>query len=91
MLYLSDHGQDINDTKECDLGARKGPNAYEIPFILWVSDEYKNKNSAFIKSWNTDTPYVTDKVAYTIIDLARMKHKSIDLSKSILSMQEKSN
>ena len=91
MLYLSDHGQDINDTKECDLGARKGPNAYEIPFIIWVSDEYKNKNSAFIKAWNTDTPYVTDKTAYTIIDLARMKHKSIDLSKSILSMQEKSN
>lgn len=60
MLYLSDHGQDINDTKECDPGARKGQNAYEIPFIIWISDEYKNKNSAFIKSWNTCDPSVNN-------------------------------
>ena len=88
MLYLSDHGQDINDTKECELGTRTWPNSYEVPFIIWISDEYKNKNSAFIKSWNTYIPYVTDKTAYTIIDLARMKHQSIDLSKSILSRKK---
>ena len=88
MLYLSDHGQDINDTKECDLGARKGSNAYEIPFIIWVSDQYKKQNAAFISTWNTEKPYVTDKTAYTIIDLTRMKHDSIDLSKSIFSKQK---
>ena len=88
MLYLSDHGQDINDTKECDLGARKGANAYEIPFILWVSEKYRRQNAAFIKTWNIETPYLTDKTAYTIIDLARMKHDSIDLSQSIFSKQK---
>lgn len=87
MLYLSDHGQDINDTKECDLGARKGPNAYEIPFIIWVSDEYRKQNAVFINTWDIKRSYVTDKTAYTIIDLARMKHDSIDLSKSIFSRQ----
>ena len=88
MLYLSDHGQDINDTKECDLEERKGANAYEIPFILWVSEKYRRQNAAFIKTWNIGTPYLTDKTAYTIIDLARMKHDSIDLSQSIFSKQK---
>ncbi len=59
----------------------------EYAFIIWVSDQYKKQNATFIKTWDIETPYVTDKTAYTIIDLARMKHSSIDLSKSIFLKQ----
>lgn len=85
MLYLSDHGQDIYDTKECVLTARTWPHGYEVPFVVWVSEKYRRNNAVFIKGWNTDLKYVTDKTAYSLIDLARLSHPSIDLSNSIFS------
>lgn len=89
MLYLSDHGQDINDTKECNLTARTWPNGYEVPFVVWISEKYRKDNAEFIKNWNINRKYVTDKTAYSLIDLARLSHPDIDLSNSIFS--EESN
>ena len=89
MLYLSDHGQDINDTKECNLTARTWPNGYEVPFVVWISEKYRKDNAEFIKNWNMNRKYVTDKTAYSLIDLARLSHPDIDLSNSIFS--EESN
>ena len=89
MLYLSDHGQDINDTKECNLTARTWPNGYEVPFVVWISEKYRKNNAEFIKNWNINRKYVTDKTAYSVIDLARLSHPDIDLSNSIFS--EESN
>ncbi len=85
MLYLSDHGQDVNDTEECDIAARTWPNGYEVPFVVWLSKEYRQNNEEFIKGWNTNRKYVTDKTAYSLIDLARLSHPDIDLSNSIFS------
>jgi len=85
MLYLSDHGQDINDTEECVLTARTWPNGYEVPFVVWVSEKYRKNNTDFIKGWDTNKKYVTDKTAYSLIDLARLSHPDIDLSSSIFS------
>lgn len=89
MLYLSDHGQDINDTKECNLTARTWPNGYEVPFVVWISEKYRKDNAEFIKNWNINRKYVTDKTAYSLIDLARLSHPDIDLSNGIFS--EESN
>lgn len=89
MLYLSDHGQDVNDTKECILAARTWPNGYEVPFVVWVSEKYRKNNAEFIKHWDINRKYVTNKTAYTLIDLARLSHPDIDLSNSIFS--KKSN
>jgi len=85
MLYLSDHGQDINDTEECVLTARTWPNGYEVPFVVWISEKYRKNNAEFIKGWDTNRKYVTDKTAYSLIDLARLSHPDIDLSNSIFS------
>jgi len=85
MLYLSDHGQDVNDTKDCILASRPWPNGYEVPFIVWVSEKYRENNAEFIRGWNINRQYVTDKTAYSLIDLARLSHPLIDLSKSIFS------
>ena len=83
MLYLSDHGQDINDTEECILTARTWPHGYEVPFVVWVSEKYRKTNAEFINSWDMNLKYVTDKTAYSLIDLARLSHPSVDLSNSI--------
>ena len=85
MLYLSDHGQDINDTEECILTARTWPDGYEVPFVVWISEKYRKTNAEFIKGWNINQKYVTDKTAYSLIDLARLSHPDIDLSNSIFS------
>ncbi|MBR1734724.1 MAG: sulfatase-like hydrolase/transferase [Alphaproteobacteria bacterium] len=83
MLYLSDHGQEIKSEEDCVWGSRKGRGTYEIPFVIWVSDEYRRKNGEFIARWNLSKAYLSDKTAYSLIDLARMKHDSVDSSKSI--------
>ncbi len=85
LLYLSDHGHDINDTKECVLIARTWPNGYEVPFVVWVSEKYRKDNAEFINGWNINRKYVTDKTAYSLINLARLSHPSFDLSNSIFS------
>lgn len=78
MLYLSDHGQDVWDTDECEIQMRTWPDGYEIPFVIWVSDKYREKNREFIENWSMDVPYVSDRTAYTIIDLARLRHRDVD-------------
>lgn len=54
---------------------------------MWVSDKYRHENAAFINSWNTDVAYISDKTAYSIIDLMRMSHPLIDLTKSIFRLK----
>ena len=45
----------------------------------------EKNNAEFIQSWDTNLKYITDKTAYSLIDLARLSHPSLDLSKSIFS------
>ncbi|MBR1734816.1 MAG: phosphoethanolamine transferase, partial [Alphaproteobacteria bacterium] len=85
FLYLSDHGQEICGDDEYVTVTRAGIGTYEVPFIVWLSDKYRQENADFIDNWDINTKYITDKTAYSIIDLARMKHPSIDLSNSVFS------
>lgn len=85
FLYLSDHGMDMYDKKECILGARATIHSYEIPFVIWTSNNYQKLNRKFMNSWNLNGQYVTSDLAYSLLDLARLEHESIDLSKSIFS------
>jgi len=73
-IYLSDHGENVYDE-----GNRAGhdyskilPKAnVEVPFIVWLSEYYKNKYPEKAKSMkeNIHTPFVTDDLFYTIIDM----------------------
>ena len=83
VLYLSDHGQDIYDNEECNPTSHDTINAYEIPFIVWISEKYKLLSQEFIKNLNPDKAYLTDRTAFSLIDLTRLKHDEIDLSESI--------
>ncbi len=86
LLYLSDHGQDIYDREDCELTSRKTIHAYEIPFIVWVSESYRKENSNFIINWNLNANFITDNTAYSIIDLARMECDNLDLSRSVFAI-----
>ena len=74
MLYFSDHGQNIINNYVA-----------EVPFILWESDKYKkdiNRIKQVEKS--LENKYITEDIAYTLIDLSYIKWKDFILEKSIL-------
>ena len=85
MIYMSDHGEDVYDTKEsiCGRSSNKTNNMDEIPFVIWVSEQYKNDNINFIKNWNFDKKYSSENFAHSISDLFRISHEKFNASKSI--------
>ena len=47
LLYLSDHGEDVGDSKNscfCHHDKKRTPSMMNIPFIIWLSPEYKKEN-----------------------------------------------
>lgn len=85
MIYMSDHGEDVYDTKEsiCGRSSNKTNNMYEIPFIIWVSEQYHNENTNFIKNWHFNKKHNSKNFAHSISDLFRIVHEKFDASKSI--------
>ncbi len=64
-IYFSDHGENVydeNDNAGHDYSGSMPKSNVEIPFIVWLSPEYKNKfsekNLAILS--NTDLPFVSD-------------------------------
>lgn len=91
LLYLSDHGQDIYDTPESKIYrelSQNSPHVYEIPFVVWTSEKYKNLNKDFVDGWDIEKKYTTSNLAYSIADLARLRHRIIDRKKSIFYNQK---
>lgn len=75
LLYFSDHGEEIYDAR--DYMGHGGTSPYlhyqvEVPFMVWMSDEYKQNHPAIVENLkrNREKPYTTDDVAHTILDLA---------------------
>ena len=75
VLYFSDHGEEIYESR--NYMGHGGTSPYlnfqvEIPFIVWMSDKYKNNNPDIVENIikNQEKPYTTDYVAHTILDMA---------------------
>ena len=87
-LYFSDHGEDIYDTSETKiLGHSELANEpmTTIPFILWISDKYRNirKQIVYNLYQNQQKPYNTEHVIHTIIRLAGLDNQDIEKEKSL--------
>lgn len=88
ILYFSDHGEDVTEDP-------KSPHThgescatkpmFEIPFIVWLSDQYKNLNQSFIKNWNLEKQYNTKDVIHSIINLSRLSCDRYNSSRSIFA------
>lgn len=86
VLYFSDHGEDITESPtspHSHVESLSTPAMFEIPFIVWLSDEYKNSNEEFIKNWDLNREYITDNLIHSLINLARLHSKEYDYRKSI--------
>ncbi|GHT88653.1 hypothetical protein FACS1894113_1570 [Alphaproteobacteria bacterium] len=86
LLYFSDHGEDVTEDPEsphCHNESIASPPMFRIPFIIWLSDEYKKLNENFIKNWDLNKQYNTGDVIHSIIDLSRLNCDSFNKNKSI--------
>lgn len=85
VVYFSDHGEEVYETK--NMGSHQEENGtkpmYDIPFILWLSDQYKqqDRNHQYI----TDRQYMTDDLIYTLADLSNVRFREFDSTRSLVN------
>ncbi|MBV1898146.1 MAG: heptose-I-phosphate ethanolaminephosphotransferase [Cycloclasticus pugetii] len=74
LVYFSDHGEEVYDTKD-DLfcGRNEGkptPAMYTVPFIAWLSPEWKKMHPTSSIQKTLNHPYQTSDFIYSWADLA---------------------
>jgi len=89
-IYLSDHGENIydeNDNAGHDYSGSMPKSNVEIPFIVWLSSEYKNKFSEKESTLlaNRDLPFVSDDLFHAILDLNGIACEAYSKSRSIFN------
>ncbi|MCK9452186.1 MAG: phosphoethanolamine transferase [Bacteroidales bacterium] len=89
-IYFSDHGENVydeNDNAGHDYSGSMPKSNVEIPFIVWLSTEYKNKfsekNSAILS--NTDLPFVSDDLFHAVLDLNDITSKIYSKNRSLFN------
>ena len=85
LIYLSDHGEEVYDYRHV-LGRThefpKKPQAlhyqYEVPFVIWCSDMFSNRNESIVNSIKTalSRPYMTDNVCNLLFHIGSIETNS---------------
>lgn len=85
VLYISDHGLELYDKSNYFGHSYRA--GLEMPFVLWVSDEYKNSNSTKVANFNSyiDRKYSSEYLFFSICDLLNMRFDSFQPQRSIFS------
>lgn len=92
VLYFSDHGEEIYDSKDFMGHGQDIINNYvaEIPFMIWLSEEYQkdiNKMKQIERS--LDNKYITEDIPYTLLDLSYIEWRNFISEKSIVNINFK--
>jgi len=59
---------------------------YEVPFVIWLSDKYKQKNELSNNYKNyIKRPYILEDFIHSFADLSRIKFMKMDSTKSIFN------
>ena len=79
IVYLSDHGEEVHDyrnhygrTQESIKTANILKYQYEIPFMIWCSEKYKEKHPNKIENMKAalDKPFMNDNTCQILFDVA---------------------
>lgn len=84
LLYLSDHGENVFDGTDF-FGRSESvltKSMFEIPFFVWVSDEFQLPENFEYKA---DRAFMADHTYESIGHLFGVKYKDMDVQKSIFS------
>ena len=85
VLYFSDHGEEVYDDIEFSGHFRdqlRTKNVYEIPMILWRSENYKNQRKIHP---HINSKYMIDDMFHSIADLLNVRAKEVDSTRSIFN------
>lgn len=87
IIYFSDHGEELYDYREFAGHAyeKVSPSMCEVPFMLWVSPNYKEKRKDLV--FDKNRPYTTEDAIYSISDLAGLQYEDYQDERSIFSQK----
>jgi heptose-I-phosphate ethanolaminephosphotransferase len=92
-IYLSDHGENVYDADAKDYighgaaGERLFNSISEIPFIIWLSETYKEiypQKTETIRK-NTSLPFMTDDLLEIIMDITNIKTPYFNKERSLIN------
>lgn len=86
LLYLSDHGENLFDDENKIFGhgtANPTPYEYHIPYFIWYSDEFEQRNPEKINQLkiNLNKKASATSVFYTLLDLANIHYTNSESEK----------
>jgi heptose-I-phosphate ethanolaminephosphotransferase len=89
LVYMPDHSEDADeiDSCFCHSSAIAKDNMFEIPFIVWLSPEYKEARKEFsdgLKGY-LGRGFNTQHFIHSVMDLSGLYNADITLSKSLFS------
>lgn len=89
FLYFSDHGEELYEYRDFSGHAEANASIYmfDIPFILWLSNKYKEENPNLVNNLNAylNRKYQTDDVIHSIIDLAKCSSPDFQPQRSVFN------
>lgn len=87
LVYVADHGEEV--CEETDFyGHNEGVTSKymcEIPFFIYSSNNYLNETQKTTLHYNIDKAFQTDNLLHGILDLANLRTKMYDSTKSIFN------
>ena len=100
IIYLSDHGEEIHDyrnfigrTPTAKLTPEICKYQFEIPFMIWMSDEYKENHPEIVKQVENslDQPFMIDDLPHLVLDIAGIDCEWFDPTRSLINKRYNSN
>ncbi len=90
LLYFSDHAEDVRDADDschCHSEPIATPQMFRVPFVLWLSPEYKAAREAYAAALKARTGryYNTEHLIHSLADLSGLLNFDIEYQNSIFS------
>lgn len=85
LLYFSDHGEEVHEFRPFSGHAYEKVTSYmcEVPFLLWLSPDFRNRRPDL--RLDAHRPFSTVDLPYTLADLAALRFRGYDETRSLLS------
>ena len=93
LIYVSDHGEEVYDYRD-HLGRTYGKidklqltYQYDIPFVIWCSDKFKQKYHDVVTAINesTNKPFMSDNICQLFFHLGRIQTNFYHEDRDLLS------
>lgn len=94
IIYLSDHGDEVYDYRnhfgrshEPIISLGRATHQYEIPFMIWVSDKYKETHPDIVGKIqrSVDRPFMTDDLPHLMLEIAGISCEWFVPSRSLIN------